>query len=83
MDSIEMLVRREDVLVELTNRFICSVALLYRVGNPPNFWVGFGFLQNPPKNSGLIRGLQILVFCRLRIFELWIANFNNSLKVFL
>ena len=47
MDSIEMLVRREDVLVELTNRFICSVALLYRVGNPPNFWVGFGFL--PPK----------------------------------
>ena len=20
-----------------------------RVGNPLNFWVGFGFLQNPPK----------------------------------
>ena len=68
MDSIEMLVRREDVLVELTNRFICSVALLYRVGNPPNFWVGFGFLP-PPKNSELISGLPILgIFSQIKFF---------------
>ena len=32
-----------------------------RDGNPPNFWVGFGFLQKSVKKAGLI--------CELRFFS--------------